>query len=160
MHARASRGVLHLQRLLPSSSLDQEVGDALGRALARTGSRDWRDRSDALRSVAAQAGRLGDLPEAQLVAVLDFLGQHLSDGNLKVQMQDLEVGAQLPGICCFQVECSVASADPHGSAYLHCSGCSKPAAGPSCMIAVMLLACLEPALPGPVDVRPARELPA
>ena len=98
MHACASRGVFLLQRLQPSSSLDPEVGDAVGRALARTGSRDWRDRSDALRSVAAQAGRLGDLPEAQLVAVLDFLGQHLSDGNLKVQMQDLEVGAQLPGI--------------------------------------------------------------
>lgn len=89
--------MLHLQRLQPSTSLDPEVRDALGRALTRTGGRDWRDRSDALRSVAAQAGRLGDLPEAQLVAVLDFLGQHLSDGNLKVQMQDLEVGAQPPG---------------------------------------------------------------
>eukprot|EP00891_Asterochloris_glomerata_P001321 jgi/Astpho2/1321/e_gw1.00024.62.1_t len=78
-----------------ASEADAEVRDALGRALTRTGGRDWRDRSDALRSVAAQAGRLGDLPEAQLVAVLDFLGQHLSDGNLKVQMQDLEVLMQV-----------------------------------------------------------------
>ena len=148
--------MFYLQQLQPSSGLDLGVGNALGRALARTGSRDWRDRSDALRSVAAQTGRLGDLPEPQLVAVLDFLGQHLSDGNLKVQMQDLEVGARLPGICWTY---SVASADPSGPVQLHCSGYSKPAAGHFCMIAVTLLA-LNAALIAPVNGCPARDFAA
>ncbi|KAK9817952.1 hypothetical protein WJX72_004805 [[Myrmecia] bisecta] len=75
--------------------VDPQVADSLANALVRSVSKDWRERGAALTSLADLAPHLPDLPDAQLVSVVDHLTQRLSDGNSKVAIQALEVLCQV-----------------------------------------------------------------
>lgn len=56
------------------------------------GSKDWRERADALRALAALAPAAHAISDAGLEALVGGLGGRLGDGNSKVVQQALEVG--------------------------------------------------------------------
>lgn len=55
------------------------------------GSKDWRNRMDALRALSALGPALPEVPNAALEGLLQALVGRLSDGNAKVNQKALEV---------------------------------------------------------------------
>ncbi len=68
-----------------------EVTAEVDRVLGQLSSKDWRDRSNALRDVDAMLVRLQGFPDGLLISVMEGLAPRLSDGNAKVLVQALEV---------------------------------------------------------------------
>jgi hypothetical protein len=56
------------------------------------GSKDWRNRMDALRALSALGPALPEVPNAALEGLLQALVGRLNDGNAKVNQKALEVG--------------------------------------------------------------------
>lgn len=75
--------------------MSAELSEAVDQVVAHMASKDWRERCDALRALAALAPAAPALSDAAVEALLGGLGARLGDGNAKVQQQALETLAAL-----------------------------------------------------------------
>jgi len=75
----------------PPAEMPSELSEAVEQVVAHMGSKDWRERCDALRALAALAPAARALSEPGLEALVGALAGRMGDSNAKVQQQALEV---------------------------------------------------------------------
>ncbi len=78
------------QRQAPTE-MPPELTEAVEQVVTHMASKDWRERWDALRALAALAPAAPALTEGGLDALVGALAARMADGNAKVQQQAIEV---------------------------------------------------------------------
>lgn len=75
----------------PAGPMSPELQEAVAQVSLHLGSKDWRDRSDALAAFSALLPALHEVPNRPLEELLRALVARLSDSNAKVNIQALQV---------------------------------------------------------------------